>query len=534
MRLNELPAWKALHDDAARLRERRTDSLFAEDPGRLSWLALDAAGLHVDLSKNPLDRAALDKLLALATERRLAAGIAALFAGEHVNVTEDRPALHTLLRTPAGAPVDAALADRHADVLRVRQQIATLAGSIISGELRGFSGKPVRDVVNIGIGGSHLGPQVVCEALRARCNTNIGVHFVSNVDGGDIETVLARLDPATTLFIVASKSFTTAETLLNARTARTWLSQSAPDAKSIAPQFVAVTSQPARATEFGVAETNIFPMWDWVGGRYSLWSAIGLSIAIATGVDGFDGLLAGAHAMDEHFRTTSAATNIPVMLGLTAIWNNNFIGCDSLAIVPYDDRLQRLTEYLQQLEMESNGKRVSSDGTDVSVDTSPVLWGGVGTNVQHAFFQQLHQGTRRTAIDFLVALTNPVANRDHQDMLVANCFAQAEGLMSGRAGAAADGSDPLAAHRACPGNRPNTMIVCEALTPESLGALLAMYEHKTYTQAVIWGINPFDQWGVELGKGLADSILAEFRRGSAASHDPSTADLITRYLRTRG
>lgn len=533
MRLTELPAWRALHRDAERLQNRRTDSLFAQDPERLSYLALDAAGLHVDLSKNPLDRAVFENLLGLANECNLAAGIAALFAGERVNVTEDRPALHMLLRTPAWASVDAALADRHAEVIRVREQLAALANNIISGELRGFSGEPVRDVVNIGIGGSHLGPQVVCEALRADRNADIGVHFVSNVDGGDIETVLARLKPATTLFIIASKSFTTAETLLNARTARAWLQGSATEAESISAQFVAVTSQPARAVEFGVAKANIFPMWDWVGGRYSLWSAIGLSIAIAVGVDGFDRLLAGAHAMDEHFRTTSAANNIPVMLGLTAIWNNNFIGCDSLAIVPYDDRLQRLTEYLQQLEMESNGKRVSSGGDAIDVDTSPVLWGGVGTNVQHAFFQQLHQGTRRTAIDFLVALTNPIANRDHQDMLVANCFAQAEGLMTGRASAAADQPDVLAAHRACPGNRPNTMIVCDALTPESLGALLAMYEHKTYTQAVIWGINPFDQWGVELGKGLADSILAEFQRGSAAKHDPSTSDLIARYLRTR-
>ncbi len=533
MRLTEIPAWQALHRDAERLRECRTGSLFVSDPARLSYLTLDAAGLHVDLSKNPLDRAVVDKLLALGAERGLEAGIAALFAGKHVNVTEDRPALHMLLRTPAGAKVDAALSDRHAEVIRVKQQLARLASRIITGELRGFSGEAVRDVVNIGIGGSHLGPQVVCEALRADRTTGIGVHFVSNVDGGDIETVLARLNPATTLFIIASKSFTTAETLLNARTARKWLSANATDPESISAQFVAVTSQPARAVEFGVAESNIFPMWDWVGGRYSLWSAIGLSIAIAVGVDGFERLLTGAHAMDEHFRTASAANNIPVMLGLTAVWNNNFIGCDSLAIVPYDDRLQRLTEYLQQLEMESNGKRVSSDGVELGVASSPVLWGGVGTNVQHAFFQQLHQGTRQTAIEFLVAMTNPIAKREHQDMLVANCFAQAEGLMSGRAGAARGNPDVLAAHRACPGNRPNTMIVFDALTPESLGALLAMYEHKTYTQAVIWGINPFDQWGVELGKGLADTILAEFHQSSLATHDPSTADLIARYLRAR-
>ncbi|MGR9092192.1 MAG: glucose-6-phosphate isomerase, partial [Gammaproteobacteria bacterium] len=362
MRLTELPVWQALRQDAARVRECRTDSLFAQDPERLSRLSFDAARLHVDLSKNPLDQAALDNLLVLATERHLDAAIVALFTGKHVNVSEDRPALHMLLRTPAGASVDPALAERHAEVIRVKQQLAGLAARVIDGELRGFSGEPVRDVVNLGIGGSHLGPQVVCEALRANRNTNIGVHFVSNVDGGDIESVLGGLNPATTLFIVASKSFTTAETLLNARTARTWLRQHATDPDAIAAQFVAVTSQPARALEFGVAEDNVFPMWDWVGGRYSLWSAIGLSIALSIGVDGFERLLAGAHAMDEHFRTTAPANNVPVMLGLMAIWNNNFIGCDSLAIVPYDDRLYRLTEYLQQLEMESNGKRVTSDG----------------------------------------------------------------------------------------------------------------------------------------------------------------------------
>jgi len=539
MQVHGLDAWRALEDDARRLISTRTELFFSREPGRLSDLALETAGVRVDLSKNKVDQGVLANLAALAEQRRLGSAIEALFTGEPVNGTERRPALHTLLRTPATARTAPALSERLAEVLAVKERVTGLGEKLRHGKVCGHTGAVIRDVVNIGIGGSHLGPQVVCEALRCEATGGIGVHFVSNVDDGDIESVLARLEPATTLFVVASKSFTTAETLLNANTARQWIQHGLDDPRATRAHFAAVTSQPERAREFGVDGELIYPMWDWVGGRYSLWSAIGITIVAAVGGDGFEQLLSGAHAMDEHFRSAPLLRNIPAMLGLVGIWNNNFQAHDNLAVIPYDERLQRLPEYLQQLEMESNGKRVTHDGADVVCDTSPVLWGGVGTNVQHAFFQQLHQGTRKTAIDFIVAMTNPYANRTHQDMLVANCFAQAEGLMRGRDGAEPENAEPteearrLAPHRACPGDRPSTMITVDTLNPATMGALLAMYEHKTYTQAVIWGINPFDQWGVELGKRLADSILRGFAGKADGPHDPSTAALIARYMRSR-
>ena len=535
MQLEQLAPWRQLQADATRLANTRIDALFDTEKDHLDLLSFELGGIYADLSKNLIDAQTHRNLIELAQSRGLADAITALFEGDIVNPTEMRPALHTLLRNPGDSRGKTTNAEKIDASLKVRQSIKALSTRIREGKQLGFSGLPIRDVVNIGIGGSHLGPQLVCEALRYENRRDVDVHFVSNVDVNDINQVLAALDPATTLFIVSSKSFTTAETLTNARTASAWIQARFDDEKATAAHFIAVTAKPDRAQEFGIAAQNILPMWDWVGGRYSLWSAIGLSIAVQTGYEGFESLLNGAHAMDEHFRHTAFANNLPVMLALLAVWNSNFLQHDSIAVVPYDDRLGRLSEYLQQLEMESNGKRVQLDNSECEFMTSPVIWGGVGTNVQHAFFQQLHQGTRRTTVDFIIALKRPGPTSTHQDMLVANCFAQAEGLMRGRDVSAdtLENGIELDKHRNCPGNRGSNMFALDRLSPENLGALLAMYEHKTFVQAVIWGINPFDQWGVELGKALADDILAEVASNASGTHDASTTALIERYRALR-
>ncbi len=539
MKVNDLGSWRALEQDADRLRDERIETQFELDAARLDYLCLEAAGIYLDLSKHLVDRPVVAKLLNLARERKLGRAIDAIFAGEPVNLTEDRPALHTLLRASDSDTTDPAQARRASQIANVRRKMNDFAARINDGDLTGHDGATIRDVVNIGIGGSYLGPQLVCDALRYDRNPDINVHFVSNVDGGDLDGVLASLAPESTYFVVASKSFTTAETLLNARSASAWIQKRFNDPNATRAHFAAVTAAPDRAVEFGVDPDNVFPMWDWVGGRYSLWSAIGLPIAAGIGADGFGRLLAGARSMDEHFRTVAPERNLPVMLALIGIWNNNFLGCGTLAVAPYDDRLQRLPEYLQQLEMESNGKRITLDNEEAEYATAPVLWGGVGTNAQHAFFQQLHQGNRRTATDFILFLTHQRAPRAHHDMLIANCIGQAEGLMRGRLRArltdieSPNAAVDLPAHRETPGNRPSTMIVAETLTPETLGALLALYEHKTFVQGVIWDIDSFDQWGVELGKNLANSILTELREASPASHDASTSALLERYRSVR-
>ncbi len=524
-----------LQQHAARLRGLRIDSLFASGTRAADW-TIEAAGLYFDHSKHLLDDAACADLLRLAHERGLPGKIEDLFQGAEVNPTEHRAALHTALRDPDqttaevdGQPVAPAI---RATLLG----LATVVADVIEGRWRGHGGDRITDVVNLGIGGSHLGPQLVCDALRHAHVNSLRVHFVSNVDGGDIERCLRHLNPATTLFIVASKSFTTPETALNARSAQAWVLKRFGNKAAVAAHFFAITAHPQRAVDFGIAAANVLPMWDWVGGRYSLWSAIGLPIALAIGYAGFERLLAGARAMDQHFRSAPLAHNAPVMLALTGIWNCNFLGAQTQAIVPYDDRLALLPDYLQQLEMESNGKRTTLANTAVTGDTSPIVWGGVGTNVQHAFFQLLHQGTRLVPVDFILALRHPRSASAHHDMLVANCFAQAEALMVGRSLAAltASGIDPiLARHREQPGNQPSNMLLMDELTPETLGALLALYEHKTYVQGVIWQINSFDQWGVELGKQLAASLLDELVAGAPAAHDGSTTTLIARYLARR-
>jgi glucose-6-phosphate isomerase len=527
-------AWEALRRHALELDKLDIAREFAADPHRYRRLSFSAAGLFLDLSKNRFSAGTLDVLARLADDCRLPQRIEALLNGEAVNCTEERAALHTALRESAP----------RAEVAREQERLAELAAEVHSGRWRGFAGSPISDVVNIGIGGSDLGPRLIADALRYERAPLTRAHFVSNVDGGELNKVLAPLDPRRTLFIVASKSFTTPETLRNATTARQWLLDAGADQTATAKHFVAVSANVAKAAHFGVDARHVFAMWDWVGGRYSVWSAIGLPVILAYGMDVFRRFLAGAAAMDRHFRSAPVRENLPVLLGLSGVWHGTVCGAESHAIIPYDDRLSLLPAYLQQLEMESNGKRVDRAGAELGYATAPVIWGGVGTNAQHAFFQLLHQGTRLIPIDLIVALTHPVSPRAHHDALVANCLAQSEALLLGRpfeqALAETRTSVPdatkatlIARHRQMPGNRPHSLIVMEALTAETLGALLALYEHKTFVQGVIWDINSFDQWGVELGKTLASRIEREFEAASSETHDASTQALIERYRSLR-
>jgi glucose-6-phosphate isomerase len=525
------PLWTRLEQHAETLKAQPILGLFDLEPDRLARLRLEAAGLTLDLSKQLLDRQALALLQDLAAAAGLAGAISAMFAGEVINHSETRAVLHTALRAgPQGRAVVDGTPVANA-VETVLERMAKLVAAVHAGQWTGHSGARITDVVNIGIGGSHLGPQLACDALRYQSATQLRVHFLANVDAGEFDRVVQPLDAATTLFVITSKSFTTVETRLNAMSARAWLATRFADPMAIAKHFVAVSAAPARAVEFGIAADNVYPLWDWVGGRYSLWSAVGLPIALALGMDGFRALLHGARMLDEHFVTAPWPDNLPVMLALTGLWNSNFLGAQSAAVVPYDDRLRYLPDYLQQLEMESNGKRVNRDGAPLDYNSAPITWGGLGTNAQHAFFQLLHQGTRTVPIDFVACLTHPAVRREHHDMLLANCIAQAEGLMRGRSG---ERADKLGRHRDIPGNRPNTLITMQALTPATLGALIALYEHKTYVQSVLLDINAFDQWGVELGKVLATSILDEFEQDQAADgHDPSTSAVISAYLAAR-
>ena len=523
--------WAQLEQHATNLAARPIATLFDLEPDRITRLRLEAAGLTLDLSKQLLDRQALNLLQDLGTAAGLGTAITAMFRGDVINHTERRAVLHTALRA---GPQGRAVVDGEPvanEVEAVLKRMASLVAAVHGGHWTGHSGARITDVVNIGIGGSHLGPQLACDALRYQAAGCLRVHFLANVDGGEFDRVVKPLDAASTLFLITSKSFTTVETRLNAMSARNWLSAHFADPTAVAKHFIAVSAAPARAVEFGIAADNVYPLWDWVGGRYSLWSAVGLPIALALGMDGFRDLLAGARALDEHFVAAPWPNNLPVMLALTGLWNSNFLGAQTAAVVPYDDRLRYLPDYLQQLEMESNGKRVDRDGAPLDCNSAPITWGGLGTNAQHAFFQLLHQGTRLVPIDLVACFTHPAARRDHHDMLIANCIAQAEGLMRGRAGG---GADRLDRHRDIPGNRPNTLITMQALTPATLGALIALYEHKTYVQSVLLNINAFDQWGVELGKVLASSILDEIENGQVADgHDPSTSALISAYLATR-
>jgi glucose-6-phosphate isomerase len=461
----------------------------------------------------------------------------AMFRGEKINVTEQRAVLHTALRAPRGAMLEVDGQDVNRDVHAVLDRIKLFTDRVRSGEWLGYSGKAITDIVNIGIGGSDLGPEMVCRALRSYGHPRLRMHFVANVDGHDLEAALSTLNPETSLFIIASKTFTTAETMLNAGSARNWFLQTA-SVEGLPKHFVAVSTNTDAVTAFGIDAANMFPFWDWVGGRYSIWSAIGLSVALAVGAEHFGEFLGGAHAMDEHFRTAPLEQNMPALLALVGVWHRNFFGCASISIAPYHQDLSQFADYLQQLEMESNGKRVARDGTTLENASCPAVWGNVGTNGQHAYFQLLHQGTDIIPVDFIAALKPLHHLPGHQAALLANCFAQSEAFMRGKTAeeVRADmqaqqvpeaGIAALLPHKTFPGNRPSNTILIEHLTPASLGALIALYEHKVFVQGVIWGVNSFDQWGVELGKVLARNIETELT-GSAQpqAHDSSTNGLI--------
>ena len=539
----QLPAWQALEQHRAELAGTHLRRLFEDDPQRFARFSATGGGLLLDYSKQIVTPATMRLLLALARECNLEASMRRLFSGEHVNTTENRAALHMALRAAKPMMLDGSDVTR--EVAEVLGQIKRLVTAVHSGRARGATGRAFTDVVNIGIGGSDLGPRLICDALARNGQRRLRAHFVSNVDGSSITSVLDALSPATTLVIIASKTFTTAETLTNGLTARAWLERKLRRKSSVARHLCAVSSAPARAVEFGVPVERVFRMWDWVGGRYSLWSAVGLPIALALGMGRFEELRAGARAIDEHFVGTPLERNLPVLLGLLEVWNVNFRGAATRAVLPYDERLRLLPSYLQQLEMESCGKSATLDGGTVDYGTAPVTWGTPGTDGQHAYFQMLHQGTAPVPADFIACCRPHHRLRRHHDMLLANFFAQTEALARGltpdEAATAMRGQGiseaeiaRLLPHRVFPGNRPTTSILLDELSPRSLGALIALYEHKVFAQSVIWNINAFDQWGVELGKQLANRILPELEGAAAAAgHDASTTGLIRHYKARR-
>ncbi|ABU56832.1 glucose-6-phosphate isomerase [Roseiflexus castenholzii] len=537
--LTQIPEWRALETHYRAIRDVHLRRLFAEDPGRGERMTAEAAGLFFDYSKNRVTDETLRLLMALAEARGLRARIDAMFRGERINITENRAVLHVALRAPRGAVILVDGVNVVPDVHAVLDRMAAFAEQVRSGAWSGFTGKPIRNIVNIGIGGSDLGPVMAYEALRSYSRRNLTLRFVSNIDGNDFAEATRDLDPAETLFIVASKTFTTLETMTNARTARAWLLAALGDDAAVARHFVAVSTNAAEVAKFGIDTANMFGFWDWVGGRYSMTSAIGLSTMIALGPDHFRDMLAGFHAMDEHFRTAPFDRNLPVIHGLLTVWYANFFGVETVAILPYDNYLKRFPAYLQQLTMESNGKSVTLSGEPVTYQTGPIYWGEPGTNGQHSFYQLIHQGTRLVLCDFIgfAETLNPLGA--HHDLLMANMFAQAEALAFGKTTeeALAEGTPAwLAPHRTFPGNRPSNTFLAERLTPAVLGALVALYEHSVFTQGAIWDINSFDQWGVELGKVLAGRIAPELMSEVAPSpaHDSSTNALIRRYRAWRG
>jgi glucose-6-phosphate isomerase len=533
------PAWQALEAHSASIRAMHLRELFAADPARGERLAVQAAGVYLDYSKNRVTDETLQLLVRLAEESGLRARIEAMFRGERINVSENRPVLHVALRAPKGASIVVDGANVVPEVHAVLDRMSAFANRVRGGEWRGHTGKRIRAVVNIGIGGSDLGPVMAYEALKAYSARELAFRFVSNIDGTDFAEATRDLDPAETLFIISSKTFTTLETMTNAHTARDWsLAGFGGDASSVAKHFVAVSTNAAEVAKFGIDTANMFGFWDWVGGRYSMDSAIGLSTMIAIGPDHFRAMLGGFHAMDEHFRTAPFAQNLPALMGLLALWYNNFFGAQTVAVLPYEQYLKRFPAYLQQLTMESNGKRVTLDGAPVACDTSPVYWGEPGTNGQHSFYQLIHQGTRLIPCDFIAfgKALNPLGA--HHDLLLANVLAQGEALAFGKTAdeVRAEGAPEwLVPHRTFEGNRPSNTLLLERLTPAALGALVALYEHSVFTQGAIWHIDSFDQWGVELGKVLAQRIIPEL--GGAGepvlAHDSSTNALIRRYRQLR-
>jgi glucose-6-phosphate isomerase len=536
--LMERPAWKALQEHYRKIRNVHLRSLFADDPRRGERLAAEGAGLYLDYSKNRITDETIRLLLNLAEECGLRERIGAMFRGEKINITENRAVLHIALRATKSEKILVDGVDVVPEVHAVLDKMDAFSEGVRTGRWQGYTGKAIRNVINIGIGGSDLGPVMAYEALKHYSERDMAFRFVSNVDGTDFEEATRDLDPEETLFIISSKTFMTLETMTNAHTARTWVLKALNDEEAVARHFVAVSTNLEEVGKFGIDTANMFGFWDWVGGRYSMDSAIGLSSMIAIGPENFRAMLAGFHSMDEHFRTAPFDRNLPVILGLLSIWYNNFFGAQTVAVLPYDQYLKRFPAYLQQLTMESNGKHVTVDGTVVHHQTGPIYWGEPGTNGQHSFYQLIHQGTKLIPCDFIAfcRALNPLGH--HHDLLMANLFAQSEALAFGKTEAQvrADGTpDWLVPHRICEGNRPTNTILAERLTPETLGKLVALYEHSVFTQGAIWQIDSFDQWGVELGKVLAERIIPELEsvEESPLQHDSSTNTLIRRYRRVK-
>jgi len=537
-KLTESPAWQALRFHHAAIEPLHMRQMFLNDPARFKKFSIKLGPLLFDYSKNRINEQTIKLLLELADQARVQNWVERMFNGDKINSTEQRSALHTALRNRSDHPVIVNNKDVMPDVRHVLAHMRKFSDAVRNGVHRGHTGKQITDIVNIGIGGSDLGPLMVCEALRPYAKPNLRVHFVSNVDGTHITEILRNLNAETTLFIVSSKTFTTLETLTNAQSARAWLIDLLDDEQAVVKHFAAVSTNLDATSRFGINPANVFGFWDWVGGRYSLWSAIGLPIALYVGMNRFEELLGGAYAMDEHFRSAPLDQNIPVLMGMIGIWYNNFFGAEANAILPYDQGLHRFPAFLQQLDMESNGKRVDRDGNEVDYDTGMVVWGEPGTNGQHAFYQLIHQGIRLIPADFIAPVQSQNPLGEHHNILLANCFAQTEALMLGktteeaRAELQAQGMltemlDALLPHKVFPGNKPTNTLLFDKLNPHALGMLIALYEHRIFVQSVIWNINPFDQWGVELGKQLASKVLPEMdSMVPVTQHDSSTNGLI--------
>ncbi|EPJ45608.1 MAG: glucose-6-phosphate isomerase [Osedax symbiont Rs1] len=517
--LSQSVTWKKLQKLAENAKDQRIADAFVDNPARFEQMSLRLDGLFLDYSKNLLSADVLACLLQLAEHSPLRQRRAQMFSGDIINVTEKRPVLHTALRNRSAEPVEVNGRDVMPEIRASLEKLKVFSDKVRSGEWRGYSGKAIKNIVNIGIGGSDLGPNMVCRALLQQGDSNMRVHFVSNVDGLHINKVLGALDPATTMFIVSTKTFSTQETLLNANSAKSWFLEKATE-QDVAKHFVAVSTNQAAALEFGIKTENIFEFWAWVGGRYSLWSSIGLPIALSIGYQAFIELLEGAHAMDQHFLDTPLEKNMPVIMALIGIWYINFLQAETQAIIPYDQALHQLPAFLQQLDMESNGKSVDVEGLAIDYATGPIVWGQTGSNGQHAFFQLLHQGTRFVPIDFIASLKTSEKSPEHHFALLTNMLAQASAFMNGDRGAGPQ------THASCPGNRPSNVLLLDQMTPHNLGALIALYEHKVFVQGTIWNINSFDQWGVQLGKRLATELSGDIKDQSG-DYDPSTQGLMS-------
>jgi len=535
-------AWQQLQNHYNKMQTASMQQMFANDTQRAEKFHLQWNDFLIDYSKNIINQETIDLLLNLANEVNLKTAIDSYFNGEIINQTENRAVLHTALRSPKTATVSVDGSNVLPEIFEVKNKIQKFSNEVISGDRKGYTGKTFTDIVNIGIGGSDLGPAMVVEALQFYKN-HLNVHFVSNVDGDHVNEIIKKVNPETTLFVIVSKTFTTQETLTNSETIRAWFLKNAAQ-DDVAKHFVAVSTNIQRVTEFGINPDNVFPMWDWVGGRFSLWSAVGLSISLAVGFDNFDKLLKGANEMDEHFKTADFDKNIPVILALLSIWYNNFFGAESEALIPYTQYLQKLAPYLQQGIMESNGKSIGRDGKPVNYQTGTIIWGEPGTNSQHAFFQLIHQGTKLIPTDFIGFVKPLYGNQDHHEKLMSNFFAQTEALLNGKTesqvkaefekqGLSEDKASYLLPFKVFTGNKPTNTLLIQKLTPESLGALVAMYEHKIFVQGIIWNIFSYDQWGVELGKQLANSILDEIHSNSVNNHDSSTSFLLNYFLENK-